>query len=43
MIYIDTENKSHKYPLNEALANGDPEMTKKLKYTKNLLMSMIKD
>jgi len=40
--YINLKKEKAIYPLNDAMNIQDMEMTKRLKYTKNILVTMIK-
>ena len=40
--YVNLKKEKIVYPLNDAMNIKDPEMTKRLKYTKNVLVTMIK-
>ena len=42
VIYLNLKKERITYPLNDAMNIKDLEMTKRLKYTKNVLVTMIK-
>ncbi len=41
VTYVDKKGERHCYPLNSALESGNQEMTKRLKYTKDILTHML--
>ena len=42
VTYLNLKKEKIVYPLNDAMNIKDNEMTKRLKYTKNVLVTMIK-